>query len=405
MRPSISKPLPAAAGSSRRAKVELDACRRQATRWCMPNIGRWSRRPPARPPRVGHGEHQERAVDEEHEPAAGPQQARRLGDPARTDRPRSRRRTRRSRSRSSRRGEDVSALPWMSGNVEPELLLEPPRGGQLRREMSMPTGGASPSEPGRDVGGPAAELDRRETGHVDRQDMELDLPGHPKTPQVARPRPVAPARRRPIRRRVASQWARIPADVLGEVGGRSSGIGRREHVVDEEPHVFGAEHARDPQLISSKPSPCSSFSRSRKAAGSPTNGGRTAPDRRPSPAPRPSSTRGRPSTASPSGSRRGRDRRPAVVPQRLDLLCKQLRRSCIREPPVRVLRDNPQEVLLPVAADHDRRHGVRTGHADRAIERYQRPSKSTGGAWVQIAFVRRIASSSCSIRSRVEGKS
>ena len=123
----------------------------------------------------------------------------------------------------------VSALPWMQREVEPVLGLEPARRRELRLgvvDADRPR--AAPRQPGRDVAGPAAELDRVEAVEVVRQEVEPRTRGCPRCPTSPRPaRAPAALAVGDVVGGPAVPRRPVAADVVGQILGSATGHGRR----------------------------------------------------------------------------------------------------------------------------------------------------------------------------------
>ena len=162
------------------ADVEVDRRPRPATR---SGACRSSRARAASPFGGSSVRHRERAVDEEDQLAARPQEPRRFGDPQVGVAP----------DRGAVLGErDVEARVRKrhvlgrrldQRELRPVLGHEPPRVRELRvRDVDADRARAHPREPGRPVGGAAAELDDVLPGHV-RKHAAAPLPGTCQIPQ------------------------------------------------------------------------------------------------------------------------------------------------------------------------------------------------------------------------------
>ena len=141
-------------------------------------------------PSSARAEDDERRVAQEHEPAARPQEPRRLGDPAvRVDPDR----------RAVLREHEVGARvrqPGLGGvglderELDPGLGHQPPRGVELRgRDVDADRPRAELREPRREVRGAAAELDDVEARDV-AEDVQLGLVDRPDAPGDLVERPV-----------------------------------------------------------------------------------------------------------------------------------------------------------------------------------------------------------------------
>ena len=159
-----------------------------------PKYGRRSRSPDRVVAQLRGAEHQEGGVPQEDQPAARAQEARRLGDPAvRVAPDRGAVLADGEVERGVREGDRLGAR-LEEREDEAVLPLERPRRLQLRRrDVDADRSGSPAGEPGGDVRGPAAELDRVEAGHV-RQDPRLRLGHAPEAPARLRVRPGAPPR-------------------------------------------------------------------------------------------------------------------------------------------------------------------------------------------------------------------
>ena len=182
---------------------------------CMPNDGRSSRSLGRDVVLVGDAEHQQDAVGEEHEPPAGPQQSRRLGHPGVRDRPTGRRRTRRSPGRTRRRGRGPAPrCRAAAGSRRRARAGGAPPSRAAGRVVDADRASAAPGEPGRHVGGAAAELDRvKARDPIDQVELRLrDAPHAPRG--VLGPAPLAGgdvAGREPI------PVGPVAGDVVGQV--------------------------------------------------------------------------------------------------------------------------------------------------------------------------------------------
>ena len=167
--------------------------------------------------RSGTRQDDERRVRQEHQPAARPEQARRLRDPRVRVRP-ERRAVFADRAVEAagleRRGFGVAEV---EREVDAELPLEPASGLELRwRVVDPDRAGAALREPRRDVRRPAAELDDVLPGDVVRQQVDVRFGDAPDAPRDLVGRP-APPTRLDVLVRVAIPGLAIRADVLGQL--------------------------------------------------------------------------------------------------------------------------------------------------------------------------------------------
>ena len=215
--PRTSKPLVAAAGSCRRARGGTrrpgssghsnGACPAAAAELVSAGT----------PSSSGDAQHQQRGVAEEHQTAAGPQQAGRLGDPAVRVAPDggavlARRRGRSVPDRNGAR----SASPWTSGKWRSSSSCSCRAVASCAGELSSPTtdAGAAPGQPRRHVGGAAAELDgSRARPTVGEQRGRSSIPYH--TPGRAWRWPSCDGRPRRSRAATLVPTGTVAADVVG----------------------------------------------------------------------------------------------------------------------------------------------------------------------------------------------
>ena len=135
-----------------------------------------------RRPAVGRAEDDERAVDEEDQPTAGPQQASSLRDPAVWIAPDRGAVLREGKVESGIRKRHLLRARLDERKRDPELRLTPPRGFELRRgDVDADRPRAALREPRREVRRPTAELDHVEAGEIS-ENAELTLGNIPHSP-------------------------------------------------------------------------------------------------------------------------------------------------------------------------------------------------------------------------------
>ena len=207
---------------------------------------------------VGRAEDRERAVAEEPEAPAGPQQPMRLGQPAVRVAPDAGPVLGHGEVEALRRERDVLGARLDERELEPELLLAAPRRRELRRgHVDADRPRAAAGEPGGDVGRAAAELDDVEAVDVaERAERRLgdaeDAPGD----LLARPR-VARAARRCTRRSPSSRprgcgaRRRRGRDGHRRPSGKNSCSSRRALFRESEPWTTFSERsvARSPRIV------------------------------------------------------------------------------------------------------------------------------------------------------------
>ena len=142
---------------------------------------------------VGRAQVQDRSVDQKSEPAAGSQQACRLGNPAIGVGPDARTvlGDREIEARVGKR--DGLGVAEDQGELDPVFRLQAAGRGELGLGVvDADRASAAPRQPGRDVAGPAPELDRIEAVEVVRKDAEARLRDVPDAPRLLA-RPELPA--------------------------------------------------------------------------------------------------------------------------------------------------------------------------------------------------------------------
>ena len=234
-------------------EVELDADPSGHSKRCMPNCGA-GRGAPSPAPSSSEQRIDERRVAEEDEPPAGPQEPSRLGDPA----------VRIDPDRRAVLGDDeVDARVRQAGRRRRRPRpagTRSPSPPACRRAvsscagvMSTPTGRApSLREPGREVGGAAAELDDVEPGDV-AEDVQLGLVDRPRCPTRSRRAPSSSRRsRRCTRRSTSVQCAAfVAASLTTSPSGNQIPISRSADSGESEPctRLFGIASANSPRRL------------------------------------------------------------------------------------------------------------------------------------------------------------
>ena len=208
---------------------------------CMPKYGR-SSRSAAGSPSVSRAAHdRQRRVDEEHEPPARAQQPRRLGDPLVRIAPDARAvlGDREVEARVVKRR--LLGVAVHERELDPELLLQGARGGELALGVVDPDGAsAAPGQPRGHVARPAAELDRVEAVEVVGQHVQLGLGDGEDPPPRLVARPVAAAGLDPLAGEGVPRGA-VARDVLGQIAhGSALALGLLGELVLEVGGLVGA---------------------------------------------------------------------------------------------------------------------------------------------------------------------
>ena len=155
---------------------------------CRSTDGEASRRPGRRPPAADE-RHEKRRVGQEDEPPAGAQKAPRLRDPLVRVAPKARPVLGDGEVEARIRQRHLFGVAVNEREVQAVLGLHPASGGELLLGVVDADGlGAAPREPGRDVGGPAAELDRRPSPRRRRGSSRRRPRARPRSPRSLRRR-------------------------------------------------------------------------------------------------------------------------------------------------------------------------------------------------------------------------